>query len=67
MDKYSSSPGISEEALMASAARYEKFKQEKVEMGFDRPVGVGVLMWDEVKVSKTILSCAAAVNFRKFY
>ena len=51
MYKYSSSPGISEEALLEMAEKYKVFKEERVEAGYPRPVSEGVLMWDEVKVS----------------
>lgn len=51
MYKYSASPGISEEALLERAKKYKAFKEEQVEAGYQRPVGEGVLMWDEVKVS----------------
>ncbi len=50
MYKYSSSPGINEEALLYRAKKYDQFKKEHVEAGFVKPVGEGVLMWDEVKV-----------------
>jgi hypothetical protein len=50
MHKYSS-PGVNEESLLERAEKYEVFKDECVEAGYPRPVGEGVLMWDEVKVS----------------
>ena len=51
MYKYSSSPGISEESLFDRAEMYKAFSEGRVEAGHLRPVGEGVLMWDEVKVS----------------
>ena len=51
MYKYSSSPGISEESLFDRAEMYKAFSEKRVEAGHSRPVGEGVLMWDEVKVS----------------
>ena len=50
MYKYSSTPGICEEAMFERAQKYEEFKKKRVETGFPKPVGEGVLMWDEVKV-----------------
>ena len=46
----STSPGINEETLLDRAQKYEIFKDERVKDGFIRPVGEGVLIWDEVKV-----------------
>lgn len=51
MYKYSSSPGICEDALLERAKKYELYKKEQVEAGHLEPVGEGVLIWDEVKVS----------------
>lgn len=53
MYKYSSSPGICEDALLERAKKYESYKKEQVEAGNLKPVGEGVLIWDEVKVSIT--------------
>ena len=50
MYRHASSPGINEEALLDRAQKYEDFKKERVAAGFVRPVGEGVLIWDEVKV-----------------
>ena len=55
MYKFSASPGINEESLLERAEKYEVFKEERVEAGYPRPVGEGVLMWDEVKVSYSII------------
>ncbi len=43
-------PGVNEQALLNRAQKYELFRQERVINGFVRPVGEGVLMWDEVQV-----------------
>ena len=51
MYRHASSPGINEEALLDRAQKYDDFKKERVAAGFVRPVGEGVLIWDEVKVS----------------
>lgn len=32
----------------------DAFKKKRVQEGFVKPVGEGVLMWDEVKVSKVL-------------
>ncbi len=56
MYKYSSTPGICEEAMLERAEKYKIFKEERVEAGYLRPVGEGVLIWDEVKVSYCIIS-----------
>ena len=53
MYKYSSSPGICEDALLERAKKYESYKKEQVEAGNLKPVGEGVFIWDEVKVSIT--------------
>ena len=50
MNKYSSSPGINEQAMHECAQKYEDFRKEKVKTKCVRPVGQGVLIWDEVKV-----------------
>lgn len=57
MYKHSSSPGISEEALLEMAEKYKMFKEERVEAGYPRPLSEGVLIWDEVKVSYTEFTC----------
>ena len=41
---HSSSPGISEDALLECARKYEVFQDERVQAGFNRPIGEGVLM-----------------------
>lgn len=51
MYRHASSPGINEEALLDRAQKYDRFKEERVAAGFVRPIGEGVLIWDEVKVS----------------
>ncbi len=51
MSKHFSLPGINEEALLEHAQQYESYKDERVKYKFVRPVGEGVLIWDEVKVS----------------
>ena len=51
MYKCSSFPGISEESLFDRAEMYRAFSEERVEAGHLRPVGEGVLLWDEEKVS----------------
>lgn len=50
MYKHASSPGINEEGLLDRAQKYDKYKKERVSSGFPKPLGEGVLMWDEVKV-----------------
>ena len=50
MDHHSSTPGENQQALLERSQKYELFQQERVKNGFVRPVGEGVLMWDEVKV-----------------
>ncbi len=46
--------GIDEEVILEKAKEYNAFKKKRVQEGFVKPVGEGVLMWDEVKVSKTL-------------
>ena len=62
MYQYASSPGINEEALLERANKYDMFKEERTEGGFPRPVGEGVLMWDDVKVHKIMY-----FNFKNTY
>lgn len=50
MDQHFSTAGINDEALLEHATKYESFKDERVRDGFKKPVGEGVLIWDEVKV-----------------
>ena len=50
MYQHSSSPGINEEALLERAQQYDSYKEKRVKSGFVRPVGEGVLIWNEVKV-----------------
>lgn len=50
MDHCSSTSGINEEALLDQAQKYKIFQEERVENGFVKPVGEGVMIWDEVKV-----------------
>ena len=50
MYQHSSSPGINEEALLESTQKYDSYKEERVKCGFVRPVGEGVLIYDELKV-----------------
>ncbi len=57
MDQHSKKSGINEEALLDLAQKYECFQQERVQKGFVRPVGEGVLIWDEVKVSDSCSYC----------
>lgn len=52
MYKHASSPGISEEHLLESAKRFEDFKAQRIADGMPPPVGIGVLIFDEVKVHK---------------
>ena len=52
MYKHASSPGISEEHLLVSAKRFEDFKAQLIADGMPPPVGIGVLIFDEVKVHK---------------
>ena len=37
---------------MVNTKVYVKYQKEREEEGHPRPLGVGVLMWDEVKVRK---------------
>ena len=53
MYRHASSPGINEEALLDRAKKYDEFKEERVAAGFVKPVGEGVLIWDEVKVNRS--------------
>lgn len=43
--------------LCECAEEYEKYKEERVNNGFVKPVGEGILIWDEVKVIKNLLIC----------
>jgi len=51
MRKHASSPGINEDALLESSHRFDEFKAKRVADGMAPPLGEGVLIFDEVKVS----------------
>ena len=46
--------GIDEEYLLGQHKTYIKYQKEREEEGHPRPLGVGVMMWDEVKVRISI-------------
>lgn len=46
----SENAGVDEEYLHCQQKTYEKFQRERESEGHPRPLGVGVMMWDEVKV-----------------
>ena len=50
MYKHTSSPVINEEHLLESAKQFETFKVQHIADGMPSPVGIGVLISDEVKV-----------------
>ena len=52
MYKHASSPGISEDHLLASAKQFESFKAQRTADGMPPSIGIGVLIFDEVKVHK---------------
>ena len=51
MRRHSSAPGINEDILFENARNYDEYKSQKVAEGFKCPLGKGVLIYDEVKVS----------------
>jgi len=46
--------GIDEEYLLGQHKTYIKYQKEREEEGHPRPLGVRVMMWDEVKVRISI-------------
>ncbi len=50
MYKHASTPGISEEHLLESAKRFETVKAQRIADGMLPPMGIGVLIFDEVNV-----------------
>ena len=50
MYKHASSPGINDEHLLESAKQFESFKAQRITDGMPPPLGMGVLIFDEVKV-----------------
>lgn len=54
LDTTGKHPGIDEEDLLKNAERYRAFKEEKRKSGCSVPAGVGVLIWDETKVSSNM-------------
>ena len=55
MYKHASSPGINEEALLENSHRYDEFKAKRLADGMAPPLGQGVLIFDEVKVSLPVV------------
>ena len=50
----SENDGIDEEYLLGQQKTYATFQKDREEEGHPRPLGLGVLMWDEVKVRANI-------------
>lgn len=46
----SEKPGIDDDYLFRQRETYIKFQDKKELQGYPRPLGIGVMMWDEVKV-----------------
>ena len=46
----SENPCIDEEYLLGQHKTFVKFQKEREQQGYPRPLGLGVMMWDEVKV-----------------
>ena len=46
--------GIDDEYLYGQHKTYVRYQKEREEEGHPRPLGVGVMMWDEVKVRISI-------------
>lgn len=53
--KYRQKPGIRQEYLQRQQAAYDEFKQEKRARGEKEPLGIGVLVFDEVKIIDKLL------------
>lgn len=53
--------GIDDEYLYGQHKAYVKFQKEREEKGHPRPLGVGVMMWDEVKVRISILHSVSSL------
>ena len=47
--------GIDEDYLQGQQQTYEQFQSRQEAEGHPRPLGFGVMMWDEVKVCKTVI------------
>ena len=47
--------GIDEDYLQSQQQIYEQFQSRREAEGHPRPLGIGVMMWDEVKVRRTFL------------
>ena len=54
--------GIDEEYLLGQQKTYVDLREERERGGHSRPLGFGVMMWDEVKVRTQI--CLQFVNAR---
>ena len=56
-----SSPGISEQTLLQNHEQYEQYKLERKKSGYAVPKGVGILIWDETKVSINFITTMSSM------
>jgi len=48
----SENPGVDETYLIAQSENFTAYQDQREIEGFPRPLGIGVMMWDEVKVRR---------------
>ena len=59
----SEKPGVDEEYMRQQHEKFCQYKKQREAGGFPQPLGLGILMWDEVKVGRTSLTIISMSNF----
>ena len=44
-------PGIDQNYFQSRRAKYQEYQKQRESSGHPQPLGIGVMMWDEVKVN----------------